>query len=499
MHEEYLLELVEIEKSFPGVKALDKATFRLKPGSVHALMGENGAGKSTLMKCLFGLYHKDAGSIRIQGEETVYTSPRDALFHGVSMVHQELNQVLNMSIMENMWLGRYPMKNGLVDHKTMYEDTKKYLKELDLDLDPKMKLAKISVSIRQMIEISKAISYNVKILVLDEPTSSLTQDETVKLFEVIRKLRDRGVGIIYISHKMDEILQISDEVTIMRDGKNAATYSTANVTTDQIIKDMVGRDLSNRYPAKTNVVSDEVLLDVKNLTGMYQPGCVDVSFQLHKGEILGLSGLVGAGRTELLETIFGVRQKKSGELILDGEIVDIANSKVAVAHKMAYLTEERRATGIFPIASVGFNTVIANIKSYQHKGFLSKKEIESDTDSMIQALRVKTPSQKTQISNLSGGNQQKVIIARWLLTNPNVILFDEPTRGIDVGTKYEIYEMIIRMAKEGKAVIFVSSEMPELLGVCDRIAVMSGGRLAGIVSGEDMNQETIMHLSVKYI
>lgn len=499
MSENYLLEMNNIEKSFPGVKALDNVNFILKKGTVHALMGENGAGKSTLMKCLFGLYKKDAGIIKIEGEEVNYSDPKDALVHGVSMVHQELNQVLRRNVMENIWLGRFPLSKGLVNHKKMYDDTKKLLDSLKIDIDPKQELSTISVSKRQMIEIAKAVSYNVKILVLDEPTSSLAIEETRKLFEVINQLKKTGVGIIYISHKMDEILKISDEVTIMRDGKHIMTESTEHMTTDMIIKNMVGRDLPNRYPPHNNSVSDEVMLEIKNLTGAYEPTCKDVSFKLYKGEILGISGLIGSRRTELLETIFGTATHSGGEIYKQGQLIHNRTSREAIKNGFAFLTEERRATGIFSQADIMFNTTIANIRKYLKGLFLSNKKMVIDTEEMITAISIKTPSHKTKIQNLSGGNQQKVIVARWLLTNPDILLLDEPTRGIDVGAKYEIYQLIINLARQGKSVIFVSSEMPELLGVCDRIAVMSNGRLAGIVNREEMNEEAIMRFSVKYV
>lgn len=499
MAAEYLLEMDNIEKSFPGVKALDHVTLKVRPGTVHALMGENGAGKSTLMKCLFGLYRKDAGTIRIDGEEVDYEDPKDALVHGVSMVHQELNQVLRRNVMENIWLGRFPKKHGFVDHKKMYEDTKRLMEELGLNVDPTEELSGISVSRRQMIEIAKAISYNVKVLVLDEPTSSLSVEECEKLFEVMEMLKKRGVSMVYISHKIDEILRISDEVTIMRDGKNVVTKRKEELTTDEIIKNMVGRDLTNRYPPREHKVSNEVILKVENLTGMYEPTCHNVSFELHKGEILGISGLVGSRRTELLETIFGVAHHREGKLYKNGKEINNKNSREAFKNGFAFVTEERRATGIFPQADIRFNTTIANIKKYKKGPFLSDKNMGSDTQKMIDALATKTPGQKTKIQNLSGGNQQKVIIARWLLANPDILLLDEPTRGIDVGAKYEIYQLIIDLAKEGKGVIFVSSEMPELLGVCDRIMVMSNGRQAGILEREDLTEEVIMRLSVKYV
>ena len=495
---EYVLEMIDIEKQFPGVKALDHAQLKLRPGTVHALMGENGAGKSTLMKCLFGVYKEDAGKILIDGKETHFAGPKNALDNGVAMVHQELNQVLKRSVMENIWLGRFPKKMGLVSHQQMYEKTKAVFKELDIPVDPKMIIGKLSVSQRQMVEIAKAVSYNAKIVVLDEPTSSLTEEEVEHLFKIMNKLRDKGVALVYISHKSEEILRISDEITIMRDGKWVATEHARDLTTDKIIKLMVGRDLTNRFPPKTNVPG-EVMLEVKKLTGKYMPSCIDVSFELRKGEILGIAGLVGSRRTELLETIFGISHRASGEVILNGKTVDNKDSRMAIKNGFALLTEERRATGIFPVMNISFNSIIANIKSYKKRILLSGKDMTKDTGWVIDSMHVKTPSQRTQIRSLSGGNQQKVIFGRWLLTAPEVLLLDEPTRGIDVGAKYEIYQLIIDLANQGKGVIMVSSEMPELLGICNRIAVMSNGHLAGILDGETATQEDIMRLAAMYI
>lgn len=495
---EYVLEMIDIEKQFPGVKALDHAQLKLRPGTVHALMGENGAGKSTLMKCLFGVYKEDAGKILIDGKETHFAGPKNALDNGVAMVHQELNQVLKRSVMENIWLGRFPKKMGLVSHQQMYEKTKAVFKELDIPVDPKTIIGKLSVSQRQMVEIAKAVSYNAKIVVLDEPTSSLTEEEVEHLFKIMNKLRDKGVALVYISHKMEEILRISDEITIMRDGKWVATEHARDLTTDKIIKLMVGRDLTNRFPPKTNVPG-EVMLEVKKLTGKYMPSCIDVSFELRKGEILGIAGLVGSRRTELLETIFGISHRASGEVILNGKTVDNKDSRMAIKNGFALLTEERRATGIFPVMNISFNSIIANIKSYKKHVLLSGKDMTKDTGWVIDSMHVKTPSQRTQIRSLSGGNQQKVIFGRWLLTAPEVLLLDEPTRGIDVGAKYEIYQLIIDLANQGKGVIMVSSEMPELLGICNRIAVMSNGHLAGILDGETATQEDIMRLAAMYI
>ena len=496
--------MLDIEKQFPGVKALDHAKLQLRPGSIHALMGENGAGKSTLMKCLFGIYKKDAGSIRMNGKEINFTNPRNALDHGVAMVHQELNQVLYRSVMENMWLGRFPLKAGLVDHKKMYNDTKAVLDDLEIKVDPKAIIGTMAVSQRQMLEIAKAVSYNAKILVLDEPTSSLTSEEVEHLFRIMRRLCDQGVGIIYISHKMDEIKRISDEVTIMRDGQWISTDKTENLSTDDIIKRMVNREMTNRFPAKDNVPGD-VLMEVSHLTGKYMPTCQDVSFELRAGEVLGVAGLVGSRRTELLSTIFGIMARESGEIKLNGKPIPNKTPRQSIKNGFAMLTEERRATGIFPYANILFNTVISNLGSYKKGLLLSDKKMTADTDWSISSMHIKTPSQKTLIKNLSGGNQQKVILGRWLLTNPDVLLLDEPTRGIDVGAKYEIYELILQLAKQGKAVMMVSSEMPELIGICDRILVMSNGHMAGILErgkdfgGIENEQETIMRLAAQYV
>ncbi len=494
-----LLKMEGISKSFPGVKALDDVSLTVKAGTVHALMGENGAGKSTLMKCLFGVYSKDSGHIYLDGKEVNFKSSKEALENGVAMVHQELNQALKRNVMDNMWLGRFP-KIGrfvpLTSEKKMYEATKKVFDDLDIPVDPRRIMSTMPVSQRQMVEIAKAVSFNSRVIVFDEPTSSLTETEVEHLFRIINMLRSRGCGIVYISHKMEEILRISDEVTIMRDGKWIATRPSKELTMDEIIRLMVGRELTNRYPEKDNVVG-EPILEVKGLTAAYSK-LKDVSFTAKKGEVLGVAGLDGSGRTELLENIFGVATRKEGEIYLHGQPMKNRSAKESLANKFAMLTEERRATGIFAIRDIQANTTISSLPKYLNGPFLSEKKMRESTDWGIQALRIKTPSQKTQIRSLSGGNQQKVILARWLLTDPEVLLLDEPTRGIDVGAKYEIYQLILNLAKEGKCVIMVSSEMPELLGVCDRILVMSGGRLAGEVNAKTTTQEEIMTLAAKY-
>ena len=488
-----------IEKAFPGVKALDKVNLTVKAGTVHALMGENGAGKSTLMKCLFGVYSKDGGKIYLEGKEINFKNSKEALENGVAMVHQELNQALKRNVMDNMWLGRFPtVAKGvpITSEKKMYKATKEVFDKLEINVDPKTVMSRMPVSQRQMVEIAKAVSYNSKVIVFDEPTSSLTEEEVEHLFRIINMLRDQGCGIIYISHKMAEILRISDEVTIMRDGKWIATKDAKGLTTDEIIKLMVGRELTNLYPPKTNEIGD-VLLDVKDLSAMYSK-LSDVSFSARKGEILGVAGLDGSGRTELLENIFGVATRKSGKLTLDGKPIRNRNSRDSIKNGFALLTEERRATGIFSILNIRENATISSLGKCRSGPLLSKKKLKKSTDWCIDSMRIKTPSQETKIRSLSGGNQQKVILGRWLLTEPTVLLLDEPTRGIDVGAKYEIYELIIDLAARGKTVIMVSSEMPELLGVCDRILVMSGGRLAGEVNAADTTQEEIMALAAKY-
>ena len=498
MGQDVLLQMEGICKSFPGVKALDNVSLTVHKGTVHALMGENGAGKSTLMKCLFGMYNKDKGNIYLEGKEINFKSSKEALDNGVAMVHQELNQALKRSVMDNLWLGRYPTKGIAVDEKKMYKDTMAVFQELGINVDPYRIMSTMPVSQRQMVEIAKAVSYNSKVIVFDEPTSSLNEEEVEHLFKIINMLRDRGVGIIYISHKMAEIKRISDYITIMRDGQWIATEPAEKLEMADIIRLMVGRELTNQFPPKTNVPGD-VYLQVDHLTGMYNQ-LRDVSFTARRGEIVGMAGLDSSGRTETLESIFGLRTRKDGIISLDGQPCFNRSPGESIKNGFALLTEERRATGIFGCLSIRENTVISSLKRHLRFGiYLSEKTQREDTQHYIDAMHTPTPSQETKIRSLSGGNQQKVIIGRWLLTEPEVLLLDEPTRGIDVGAKYEIYQLIIDLANKGKTVIMVSSEMPELLGVCDRILVMSGGRLAGEVDARNTSQEEIMTLAAKYV
>ncbi|MBR1758388.1 MAG: ATP-binding cassette domain-containing protein [Lachnospiraceae bacterium] len=499
MGNDVLLRMKDITKQFPGVKALDHVSLEVEAGTVHALMGENGAGKSTLMKCLFGIYSKDSGEIYLEGNPVDFKSSKEALMNGVAMVHQELNQALKRSVMDNLWLGRYPTLGGImVNEKKMFEDTLAIFEELEINVDPHRIMSTMPVSQRQMVEIAKAVSYNSKIIVFDEPTSSLTEEEVEHLFKIINMLRDRGIGIIYISHKMAEIKRISDTITVMRDGTHVATRPAAELETNDIIRLMVGRELTNQFPPKTNKPG-EVVLKVEHLTAQYSL-LTDVSFEARKGEILGLAGLDGSGRTETLENIFGNATRKEGTIFLDGKQCLNRNPRESIRNGFSLLTEERRATGIFGILNIRENTVISSLKKHRRfLGYLSMKSMREDTQWSIDSMRTKTPSQETKIRSLSGGNQQKVIIGRWLLTDPEVLLLDEPTRGIDVGAKYEIYQLILDLANRGKTILVVSSEMPELLGICDRILVMSGGRLAGEVDAQNTTQEEIMTLAAKYV
>lgn len=494
MDQDILLQMTDITKTFPGVKALDHVSLTLKRGTVHALMGENGAGKSTLMKCLFGIYNKDSGTILLEGKEVNFKNSREALDNGVAMVHQELNQALKRSVMDNIWLGRYPKHLGLVvDETKMYRETMKIFDELGIKVDPHRIMSTMPVSQRQMVEIAKAVSYRSKVIVFDEPTSSLTEDEVEHLFRIINMLRDRGVGIIYISHKMAEIKRISDEITIMRDGQWIATRPAAELEVNDIIRLMVGRELNNQFPPKTNKPG-EPFLKVEHLTGQYN-GLRDVNFTARRGEILGLAGLDGSGRTETLECIFGVMTRKDGVITLDGKPCRNRNARESIKNGFALLTEERRSTGIFSILNIRENTVISSLKKHRRGIWLSNRSMKKDTQWSIDAMHTKTPSQETKIRSLSGGNQQKVILGRWLLTDPDVLLLDEPTRGIDVGTKESIHNLIRSYARQGMAVLMVSSDMPELIGASDRIVAMYEGRVSGELPLDQISEERIMALT----
>ena len=500
---EYVLEMIDICKQFSNVQVLNNVCLKVRKGTVHALMGENGAGKSTLMKCLFGIYSKDSGEIYYNGEKANINGPFDALSKGIAMVHQELQPIPERSIAENIFCGRYPLKSigpiKIIDHKKMYDETKKYLDAVGLNIDPKEKLGNLSVSQMQSVEIAKAVSVNAKIVIMDEPTSSLTENEVENLFRIINKLRSEGVAIIYISHKMEEILKISDEVSILRDGQTIGTFAAKDLTTDMIIKYMVGRELTNRFPEKDYEIGDEILR-VENFTSINDRSFRDINFTVRSGEIFGIGGLVGAQRTELMEGIFGIRHKKSGRVIYKGEEIGIKKPRNAILRGLAMLTEDRRRTGIFGVLSIEDNIAIASLDKYLDYGIiLNAKKIDQVVEDNINKMSIKAASKKTAIQNLSGGNQQKVVIARWLANAPDVLILDEPTRGIDVGAKYEIYLIMRQLAKQGKAIIMISSEMPELLGMSDRIMVMCEGKQTGILNKEEATQEKVMELATKFM
>lgn len=500
---EYRLELRGVSKAFPGVQALDNVSLLVKPGTVHALMGENGAGKSTLMKCLFGIYSMDTGEIYINGEKAVVQNPLDALRQGIAMVHQELQPIPDRSIAENIFCGRYPMRGfgpfKWTNDKQMIEEGQKWLDEVHLNVDARQKLSSLSISQMQSVEIAKAVSMGAQVLIMDEPSSSLTENEVEEMFRIIGELREKGVSIIYISHRMNEILRISDEVTIMRDGKYVGTWESKDLTTDLIISRMVGRDLTNIYPPKTNTPG-EVILKAEGLTSILPKSFKDVSFDLRRGEILGFAGLVGAQRTELMEAIFGIRRLESGTITLSGKQLKIRRPEDAIDSSIGLITEDRRQTGIFGVLPVRDNVAISSLNNYKDfKLVLNDKKINKVVEDSVAKLNIKTASLKTRIMSLSGGNQQKVIIARWLANNPDVLIMDEPTRGIDVGAKYEIYQIMLDLANEGKAIIMISSEMAELFGVADRIAVMCEGRLTGIVPRHEATQESVMQLATKFM
>ena len=499
---EYKLELKGICKSFPGVKALDNVQLSLRPGTVHALMGENGAGKSTLMKCLFGIYKMDAGEVYLDGQKIEVNNPDEAMKYGIAMVHQELQPVPARSVAENLYLGRFPTKNyGLlkvIDHKKMYAETEKWLKEVKMDFDPKAQLGTLSIGQMQSVEIAKAVSQQAKVVIFDEPTSSLSDNEVEALFRIMNDLRDKGVAMVYISHKMDEIKRIADDITIMRDGTYVGTWPASELTTDQIIAKMVGRELTNVYPAKKNTPG-EVIMEVKNLCSIHANSFQNVNFTLRKGEILGFGGLVGAQRTELMEGIFGIRGIASGEIYMHGKKLKIKHPIDAMNAGIGLITEDRRGNGIFGCLSIKDNVGVSIYNKYLKAGFvLDHKKMNKVVDDSIKKLRIKTPNMQEHIANLSGGNQQKVIVARWLANDPDVLIMDEPTRGIDVGAKYEIYQIMIDLAKQGKGIIMISSEMPELIGMSNRILVMCNGHITGEVQGEEATQERIMSYATKF-
>ncbi len=495
MSEEYVLEMHDIVKEFPGVRALKGVQLKVRPGTVHTLMGENGAGKSTLMKCLIGIQPVTSGKIIYKGKEVAFKSTQEALDAGISMIHQELSPVLERSVADNVWLGREPKKGMLIDTKKMNDDCRELFARIGLDLDPNEKMKNLTVAKMQMVEIVKAISYDASIVIMDEPTSALTEAEVADLFKIIADLKSKGVAIIYISHKMDEIFQISDDISVYRDGEFIASDRAENLTQDKLIQLMVGREITDMFPKVPCPIGD-VVLKVEHLNAgrMVQ----DVSFDLRKGEILGFAGLVGAGRTETMEAIFGMRHITSGKIYKDGQELHIKNPGDAIRNHIGMLTEDRRGNGIVGLLSVKMNSVISKLILGKYGMPLNNKQMVKDTQEYIDKIRIKTASMDTPIANLSGGNQQKVLVGRWLLTEPDILIVDEPTRGIDVGAKSEIHALLSELAGQGKAIIVISSEMPEVMGVADRIVVMHEGHVSGILNRDEFSQELIMKFATTH-
>ena len=486
-------------KTFPGVKALDNVQLRVKPGTVHALIGENGAGKSTLMKCLFGIYQPDCGTIELDGKPVTIRNTNDALKQGISMIHQELIPVPYRNVIDNIWVGRFETKGIFVDEAKMYQKTEKLIRDLEFEIEPKTLAKNLSVSQLQAIEIAKAVSYDARVIIMDEPTSSLTVAETEHLFKIIRRLRAEGRSIIYISHRLEEIFTIADEISVMRDGQYIGTWDIGNITIDQLISQMVGRDMQERFPPREGKRGEEVLLNVEHLTSANPRSFRDVSFDLKKGEILGLGGLVGAQRTELVESIFGLRRISGGTMLLNGKQIQNRTPREAIANGFALLTEERRATGIIPMLSVKENALAAAYRTMTGKlGIFNPKKLNRPVDEVCKRLDVRMASMQMLIRNLSGGNQQKVLVGRWLLRRCNILILDEPTRGVDVGAKYEIYRIMRDLTAQGHAIIMVSSEMPELLGMSDRIMVMCEGRLTTILDNVNTTQVDVMQHATEF-
>jgi inositol transport system ATP-binding protein len=489
---EYVLRMTKISKRFPGVHALDEVQLDVRKGTVHALMGENGAGKSTLMKCLIGIYAPDSGTIELNGKQLTIASTHHALSLGISMIHQELSPIPHMTVAENIFLGREPTTwYGLVDMAELNRRTKELLERLGIRVAPEKKMVELSIANIQLVEIAKAISYESSLIIMDEPTSAITEAEVANLHNIIRSLRERGVSVVYITHKMDEVFRVCDEVTVLRDGRYVDTSAIDALSHDLLIRKMVGRALTDMFHKEQTPIG-EPILEVRNYSGKRFR---DVSFQVRRGEILGVAGLMGAGRTELLETVFGVHKKTSGEIFLHGKKIEIRQPSDSIRHGLALLTEDRKLSGLYLNATVRDNISIANLLRYLVGPFVRFKKVAADCERMRQALRIKTPSLMQRVRNLSGGNQQKVVISRWLLTEPEVLILDEPTRGIDVGAKAEIYRLMVDLAKSGKAIIMISSELPEILGMSDRIMIMHEGDKVGELVRGSATQERILEMA----
>ncbi|MEN8435152.1 sugar ABC transporter ATP-binding protein [Clostridium septicum] len=491
-----MLKMVNVSKSFPGVKALDNVNVTAFGGEVTALMGENGAGKSTLMKILSGVYQKDQGQVFVEGKEVKIKGIKDAERHGITIIHQELSVIPNLTIAENIFLGneKYNRFTGKINKSLLIERSKMFLEQIGCNLDPNMLVEDINVGERQMIEIAKALTKNAKIIIMDEPTTALTDVETKKLFEVIDNLKKKGIAIIYISHRMEEIFTICDRVEVLRDGKYAGEAKIVDIDNDKLIAMMVGRKIEDQFPYR-KIKLGSTILRVNDLN--YKDIVKNASLEVKAGEILGVAGLMGSGRTELVKTIFGEYRKTSGEIFLEGNKVNIKCSKDAIENGICYLSEDRKKEGCILGMSVADNMTLCNLRKYERKNkSINRKEEQRDVEEYIKKINIKTPNSEQLIKNLSGGNQQKVILAKWLLLSPKVLIIDEPTRGIDVGAKKEIYELLNELKSMGKAIIMISSDLPEVLGISDRIMVMSEGKISGEISREEATQEKIMKLAV---
>ncbi len=487
-----ILDMRQIDKSFPGVHALDHVDFNIRRGEVHALMGENGAGKSTLMKVLTGIYKMDSGSIVFEGKEREFTTPKEAQDAGVVIVHQELNMINHLTVAQNIFIGREPKRGMFIDDNKMNKEAAKLFERLNIDINPKDKMMDLTVGKQQMCEIAKAVSHDAKVIVFDEPTAALTDGEIVELFDIIRDLRSKGMGIVYISHRMNEIEEISDRVTVMRDGTYVGTVNTVDTNKDEIISMMVGRVIYEDPKAESNVPADApVVLKVENLNAGRM--VKNVSFELRKGEILGFSGLMGAGRTETARAIFGADEKDSGEIYINGQKVEIKSPEDAVNNGIGYLSEDRRRYGIVVEKTVAENVTMATLENYMSGSFIDEEAERKEAENYIEQLSIKTPSPYQKVSNLSGGNQQKVVIAKWLARDCDILIFDEPTRGIDVGAKNEIYQLMNELVAQGKSIIMISSEITEILRMSDRIMVMCEGSITGELDISEATQESIMH------
>ncbi|MCD8084403.1 MAG: sugar ABC transporter ATP-binding protein [Clostridiales bacterium] len=491
-----LIELRDIHKSFYGVEVLHGVNFILRPGTVHGLMGENGAGKSTLMKVIAGVHAADSGKILMDGKEVEIASPAKAREMGIAMIHQELSSELEMSVAENIFLGREPGKYGMVDYRQLYRQTNELLQKLGIDLDPKAKMKRLRVADQQMVEIAKAISQDARVVIMDEPTSSITDKEVESLFEMIRSLKESGVGIIYISHKMDEIFQICDDLTVLRDGSYINTFKASEVDEATLIHNMVGHDLDVQFP-KVDVPIGETILEVEHLSR--QNEYEDISFELHRGEILGFVGLVGAGRTELMHSIFGMTRPDSGTIRLNGQEIQFRSPKEAIDHRIAYVTEDRKGEGLVLPMSVEKNITLVSLKDFVKSGFLQGKKEGDVVQEQVGALGIKVAKTSMSVKSLSGGNQQKVVLAKWMIAKPNILIFDEPTRGIDVGAKAEIYKIMCDYVSQGNAIIMVSSEMPEAMGMSDRIIVLSNHKCSGELKRQEFDQDAIAQMQFKFM